>query len=103
MKKWMVWFVIFVFTSCGVGFAVEKTKDTEQKIFPEKVEADKNYDGTPDYAEYFQNGKIIKREADSDFDGKMDEWTYFDESGKPTKTERDTNKDGKPDAWIQYK
>ena len=72
------------------------------KVYPEKLEADKNFDGIPDYAEHYKNGKLELREADVDFDGKMDEWTYFNEAGKPIKTGRDTNKDGKPDVWIYY-
>ena len=101
MNKSIVWFVILSFAASQAAFAA-KTEKPEQKFFPEKVEADKNYDGTPDFAEYFRSGKIEHREADTDYDGAMDEWTYFDENGKPIKTERDTNKDGKADTWINY-
>ena len=102
VNKYAALLFVSLFMLSTLGFSEEGKKSADAKIYPEKVEADKNYDGIPDYAEYYKGDKIIRREADTDFDGKMDEWTTFDENGKPIKAERDTNKDGKPDAWIYY-
>jgi len=102
MKKSVLLVLVSLFLLAGSVLAQQEGQQRETKFFPQKVEADKNYDGVPDYAEYFVNGKLEHREADTDYDGQMDEWTYFDESGTPIKTERDTNKDGKPDTWVNY-
>ena len=110
MIKYVVLVLTLVLMFSNIGFSQEETntlpkqtkRGTESRVVPGKVEADKNYDGKPDYAEYFQNGVVEHREADTDYDGVMDEWTYFDSNGKPLKTERDTNKHGKADTWVHY-
>lgn len=39
---------------------------------------------------------------DTDFDGSIDTWAYFDKTGKLQATARDTNKDGEPDQFKQF-
>jgi len=81
----------------GQGSAEEAGK----KVFPQKAESDKNFDGKVDHVEHYQDGMVVRVEDDSDFNGTFDEWTTY-QDGKPVKTERDTNADGKPDSWIHY-
>ena len=100
MKKQVLWILLMFFVCSNLVFAEEAEKD--KKVYPQKVEVDKNYDGVIDSVEYYQNQKIVRREEDTDFDGTMDSWISYDENGKPVKSERDTNKDGKPDTWVQY-
>ena len=98
MKKYlMALLVLCVMSSLALA---EETAE-KSKVYPKKVEADKNHDGKIDHIEYFENGEISRVEDDSDFDGVIDEHTQY-EKGKPVKSERDTNKDGKPDTWVTY-
>ncbi|OGW74867.1 MAG: hypothetical protein A2Z72_02390 [Omnitrophica bacterium RBG_13_46_9] len=74
----------------------------EEKVFPQKVEVDSNYDGSIDRIEHYdENGQLVRIEADTTGDGAINEWiTYTD--GKPTESKRDSNGDGKPDVWMKY-
>ncbi len=50
--------------------------------------------------EYFEGGKLVRRELDTTGQRKVDTTDTFDPaSGKRTKRERDTNGDGKVDQW----
>ncbi|OGW79712.1 MAG: hypothetical protein A3G33_01535 [Omnitrophica bacterium RIFCSPLOWO2_12_FULL_44_17] len=98
MRKFYIGFVVALVLLAG-GFVQADAE--ENKIFPQKVEADRNYDGTIDRIEYYQNGFIARVEEDTNFDGKADDFTDYIE-GKPVKTERDTNGDGRVDAWISF-
>jgi len=72
------------------------------QVKPREIKIDRNYDGVIDRVEvYNSNGSIIRVEADSNADGKIDEWVYY-EANKPVRAEKDTNKDGKPDTWLNY-
>ena len=66
-----------------------------------KSEADRDYDGKPDYWRYLDNGRIEREEGDLDFDGELDIWVYYSD-GKKARGEKDNNKDGKPDMFIYY-
>ncbi len=105
MKKYLWIFVLALLLSTPVS--AQETSGTNQetqassKVYPKKVEVDKNHDGKVDHVEYFENGKIVRSEDDTDYDGTMDEQTTY-ENGKPVKSERDTDHDGKPDTWITY-
>lgn len=65
-------------------------------------EADLNGDGTKDIVRYYNDeGRPAREEADRNFDGKMDEVTFF-ERGRIARMEQDTNADGNIDTKVFY-
>ena len=65
-------------------------------------EADLNGDGTKDIVRYYNDeGRPTREEADRDFDGTMDEVTFY-ERGRVARLEQDTNADGTIDTKIFY-
>jgi len=71
-----------------------------------REEADRNFDGTMDEVTFFQEGQILRQEFDTQGDGKVDTKIYFD-SGKPLRAERDlkarsTAERWQPDRWEYY-
>ncbi len=65
-------------------------------------EADLNGDGTKDIVRYYSDeGRPTREEADRDFDGKMDDVTYF-ERGRIARIEQDTNANGVIDTKVFY-
>ena len=94
--------ILILFVACiavSVSYAQEQQP---QAPAVKKVEVDRNYDSVPDRFEYYdKDGKIVRVETDTDFNGKTDEWVYY-KDGVVEKAEKDTNADGKPDTWISY-
>lgn len=73
---------------------------------PLREEADRNFDGKMDEVTFFQEGQILRQEFDSTHDGKVDTKIYFD-AGKPLRAERDlkarsTAERWQPDRWEYY-
>jgi hypothetical protein len=69
---------------------------------PKKREMDTNYDGRVDRIEvYDSEGRVVRLDVDTDFDGIFEEWMIF-ENGKPKIKGVDRNKDGRTDTWIEY-
>lgn len=73
---------------------------------PLREEADRNFDGTMDELTYFQEGQILRQEFDTQGDGKVDTKIFFD-NGKPLRAERDlsarsTADRWQPDRWEYY-
>jgi len=67
-----------------------------------RKEMDINWDGKVDIVRYYdENGQISKEALDLDFDGKVDQWNYY-EKGVLVRKERDLAYSGKPDLWIYY-
>ncbi len=65
-------------------------------------EADLNGDGTKDVVRYYNDeGRPLREEVDRDFDGQMDQVTYF-EDGRIVRTEVDSNRDGRVDTKVFY-
>lgn len=74
----------------------------QAKLLPKKVSVDSNYDGKIETTEYYNDkGEVCKVETYSAKDGLIDQ-TLFYEKGKPVRCEQDTNRDGKTDIWIDY-
>jgi len=74
---------------------------------PVREEADRDFDGRIDEITYYEEGRIGRREVDSDGDGRIDAKTFYDESGQPQRTERDvahrsTAQHWQPDRWEYY-
>jgi hypothetical protein len=61
---------------------------------------DRNYDGQVDYlVEYDRQGLKIREEMDFNFDGRMDDFYYF-EKGALVREEIDSNFDQRIDIWV---
>jgi hypothetical protein len=73
---------------------------------PQREEADRNFDGKPDEFTFYQHGEIMQRDVDTNADGMVDVKIYYD-AGKPMRSERDlagrsTADKWKPDRWEYY-
>lgn len=64
-----------------------------------REEADRNFDGKMDELTFFQEGQILRQEFDSDNDGKVDTKIYFDK-GRPLRAERDLQARSTVDRWA---
>lgn len=57
----------------------------------------------PTVIEYFEAGKLSKRELDATNQGRIDTWETFDvQTGKIVKRERDSTGDGRIDQWWTF-
>jgi antitoxin component YwqK of YwqJK toxin-antitoxin module len=66
-------------------------------------EADYDDNGIVDSIDYYEGGKMVRREYDTTGQHRIDTWDYFDkDSGRHTRRERDTNNDGKVDQWWTW-
>ncbi len=71
---------------------IRKGKDGVQKSSP------------PYVVKYHPNSKEKMYEAiDSNNDGALDTWYYYDTGGKRVRQEIDSNYDGKIDIWIYFR
>ncbi len=61
-----------------------------------KKELDLNFDSKPDLIKRYYNNELVKKEIDTNFDGVFDQWEYY-QDGKLARIEIDTDGDGKPD------
>ena len=106
MKKSYLLFLAVIFCMIGI-ISVSAQKQTRispdmRQFKPRQVQSDRNHDGAIDRIEvYDSSGTIIRVEADSTGDGKMNEWVYYSK-GKATKGEKDINGDGKADTILTY-
>jgi hypothetical protein len=71
-----------------------------------REEADRDFDGAIDEISYFENGEITHREIDTDGNGIIDLKIFYDK-GKPLRAERDIGKRStavhwQPDVWEYY-
>ena len=81
---------------------IESVLAQQKQVKPREIKMDTNFDGVVDRVEIYDKDKVIIRvEADTSGDGKMNEWIYY-KNGNPAKAEKDTNGDGKPDTWLAY-
>ena len=65
-------------------------------------EVDTNLDGVKDVVRiYNERGEALKETADTNFDGRIDEWVTFSR-GRIVKLEKDTSGDGKPNETNVY-
>jgi hypothetical protein len=99
-------FVALALALALLAFAVDQWKETRRHGNPwseiRSHEKDENHDGKPDLFYTYRDGKIVKVEVDRNFDGKIDEWDFYDREGRPERIERDENYDGRPDLWYFY-
>ncbi|MCA9530445.1 MAG: hypothetical protein KC543_09940 [Myxococcales bacterium] len=69
-------------------------------------EADRNFDGKMDDFSYFAKGRVVREELDTNHDGRIDTKYYFD-NGERTRAEldtlgRSTADDWRPNVWEYY-
>ncbi len=96
--------ILLVGTMEGLCWAKSDTVPAADKksLKPKEVQIDSNFDGSIDRTEvYDADGKLIRAEADSNADGKIDEWVEL-KNGVRTAAKRDMNGDGKPDVFLTY-
>jgi hypothetical protein len=115
----------------GCACATTKPAPVAQKAAPQQAQAaatpvktevkgdevvrtfDLNGDGKPDLTKRFRIvpdpkdparriEQLVSTELDSNFDGKVDIWTWFDASGEKTKEAFDLDFDGRPDVIRYY-
>jgi hypothetical protein len=66
-------------------------------------EADYDDNGVVDAIEYYENGKLVRREYDTTGQHRIDTWDFFDPAtGKRVRRERDTTNDGRVDQWWTW-
>jgi hypothetical protein len=64
---------------------------------------DRNEDGRIDLWLYREDGEIVRRVLDEDFDGRPDTTVHYDRATqRPARVEEDANGDGRSDAWTEY-
>jgi hypothetical protein len=88
-----------------LAFAVHQLAEERRTMHPSQLHSyarDYNHDGKPDHFYTYRDGRIIKAEVDRNFDGKIDEWVFYDSEGRPEHAEYDNNFDGRPDVWYFY-
>lgn len=73
---------------------------------PLREESDRDFDGVMDEVTYFENGRIIRQELDSNGNGQVDTKVFF-ASGRPERAERDmagrsTPQRWQPDRWEYF-
>ncbi|MBK8181009.1 MAG: hypothetical protein IPK67_19405 [Planctomycetes bacterium] len=64
-------------------------------------EVDADYNGVFDLFKYYESGKVRRKERDTNADGKIDFWEYFDDQGNVVKTGKDIDGDGVMDIRDQ--
>lgn len=68
---------------------------------PLREETDSDFDGSIDSMAFFENSRIVRQESDRNDDGTQDETRHFIR-GKLVRVERDDNHDGKVDVWEHW-
>ncbi|TVQ93190.1 MAG: hypothetical protein EA397_05290 [Deltaproteobacteria bacterium] len=66
---------------------------------PERVftEIDTTYDGRPNIFITYREGRVVRKERDTNGDGIIDHWEKFDSEGRVVRSGRDSNYDGTVD------
>jgi len=81
---------------------IEAALAQSSQIKPREIKMDTNFNGVVNRVEVYDKNKVIIRvEADTNGDGKMNEWIFY-KNGSPAKAEKDTKGDGKPDTFLTY-
>lgn len=98
-----------VFVAVAVGFVAlcyivtnELRTRTHSTADEEVRTRDSNDDGKPDVYWYYRWGKVVRYEADRNFDRKIDAWYFYNFKGVIERSEEDENYDGILDHWYDY-
>lgn len=76
---------------------VVRVYDDQQRVSREQQ--DRDFDGRPDYWEYYENGQLLRIDEDTNRDERIDTRTYMDMQGRPERIERDLAGRSQPGAW----
>jgi hypothetical protein len=79
---------------------VWKYYDEKEQLSKEALDLD--FDGHIDQVTFFKDGQVEHKERDLDYNGKPDLWIYY-EKGQIARKERDTKGSGKVDYWEYWK
>ncbi len=79
---------------------IELLYDENEDIHEKHV--DHNRDCKFDEFVYYPSGKPERAEKDTDLNGVIDVWIFYERTGDPSRQEQDTTGDGKADRWVQY-
>ena len=89
-----------------LAFAVFQLKERRGKtgVFShdQTYDYDCNRDGRADLFYVYRNGQILSTKSDRNFDGRVDQWDFFNSDGFPQEGQRDQNFDGQVDEWATY-
>ena len=66
-----------------------------------RVDYDYNGDGRIDVRTYMRNGIPARLEGDTNGDGVVDRWEYYDGSGALLRIGGSTQGDGREDTWVR--
>lgn len=80
----------------------DSVRHYDAKGDPSYEEIDSDHDGRIDLWLFFQNGKVGEEQRDTNIDGEPDELITFNEAGQISRVRRDRNFDGKIDEWEIY-
>ena len=74
-------------------------QDVEGNGVPVRVAThrDTTFDGKPDTFIFYRDGRVVRKERDTNGDGIIDHWERFDSEGNVVRSGRDTNYDGSVD------
>jgi hypothetical protein len=88
-----------------IVFAMHNTfEDRKVALSREQTyESDYNHDGRADHFETYTGNRITSSRDDRNFDGRIDQWTVFDDKGQWKRNEVDQNFDGRPDGWMIFR
>ena len=65
-----------------------------------RLDYDSNHDGLVDTRTYMQGTHVRRAESDTDRDGKVDRWEYFDTQGRQVRVGGSSARDGLEDTWM---
>jgi antitoxin component YwqK of YwqJK toxin-antitoxin module len=68
-----------------------------------KLEADTNYDRKMDTFQYYKHGVVERIERDTTGDGQIDQTIRFDDQRRPVESRHDLDKDGRMETFRRYK
>ena len=88
-----------------LAFAIHHTLKERKPRSPRQqtYERDRNQDGRPDYFATYSGDRLTSGHDDRNFDGRIDEWFFYDDNGQMARSESDCNYDGRPDVWFTYR
>ncbi|MFA5431235.1 MAG: hypothetical protein WC329_08765, partial [Candidatus Omnitrophota bacterium] len=82
-KSFLLAVTMMTMTVTGQALAASQaaaaSQDKAAQVKPKEAKVDRNYDGVIDRIEYYDSkGTILRVETDTNNDGKMDEWVYYE-------------------------
>ncbi len=95
-----IWAVVALAAACSRGPAVTPVYDAKTH---ELVRLDYDYDGdgTADVHTYMSDGRPVRLEGDTNKDGVIDRWEYYDTKGQLDRLGASSRGDGVVDTWLR--